>query len=85
MPASISFRLCRRFSMLQQMTIRTTSKIASIAPNTAVKMASLITRVPKVIIAINKLVSFASIGGTPQRIATNSLLVKVIKAISYLP
>ena len=67
------------------MTIRTTSKITATAPNTAVKMASLITRVPKVIIAINKLVSFASIGGTPQRIATNSLLVKVIKAIRYLP
>ena len=67
------------------MTIRTTSKITATVPNTAVKMASLITRVPKVIIAINKLVSFASIGGTPQRIATNSLLVKVIKAIRYLP
>ena len=80
MPASISFRLCRRFSMLRQMTIRTTCKIASTAPNTAVKMASIITRVPKVIIAINKLVSFASIGA-----ATNSLLITVIKVIRYLP
>lgn len=68
------------------MTIRTTSKIAATAPNTAFKMASVITRVPKVknAIIINKFVSFASIEGTPQRVATNSLLVKVIKVIRYL-
>ena len=67
------------------MTIRTTSKITATAPNTAVKMASIITRVSEVKNAIKKLVSFASIGGTRQRVATNSLLVKVIKAIRYLP
>ena len=67
------------------MTIRTTSKITATAPNSAVKMASIISRVSNVKKAINKLVSFASIGGTPQRVATNSLLVKVIKAIRYLP
>ena len=67
------------------MTIRTTSKIAATAPNTAVKMASIISRVSKVKNAINKLVSLASIGGTPQRVATNSLLVKVIKVIRYPP
>ena len=67
------------------MTIRTTSKITATAPNSAVKMASIVSRVSKVKNAINKLVSFASIGGTPQRVATNSLLVKVIKAIRYLP
>ena len=67
------------------MTIRTTSKITATAPNTAVKMASIISRVSKVKNAINKLVSLASIGGTPQRVATNSLLVKVIKVIRYPP
>ena len=67
------------------MTIRTTSKITATAPNSAVKMASIISRVSKVKNAINKLVSFASIGGIPQRVATNSLLVKVIEAIRYLP
>ena len=67
------------------MTIRTTSKITATAPNSAVKMASIISRESKVKNAINKLVSFASVGGTPQRVATNSLLVKVIKAIRYLP
>ena len=69
------------------MTIRTTRKITATAPNTAVKMASVITRVSKVknAIIINKFVSFASIKGTPQRNATNSRLVKVIKAIRYLP
>ena len=67
------------------MTIRTTSKIAATAPNTAVKMASIISRVSKVKNAINELVSLASIGGTPQRVATNSLLVKVIKVIRYPP